>query len=102
MNAPSALRTALNQLSLQHPTLLAYEPDLPDPRYFVVHTTTLGAVSNGLAIARAADVSFNPGHWLTPCSMTIPERLDDLAAWADMLKEAGIEGHLSFHDAAAY
>ncbi len=72
-------------------------------RFFVVNPhSAVGGLITALNIAKLADVIFNPGSWLRPCSIEIPEEPTNADIVRDLLKESGLQFHESPWDLAAY
>ena len=72
-------------------------------RFFIVNPhSAFGGLTTALGIARAADMLFNPGSWLRPCSIEIPAAPEDATVVRELLAESGLQYHESPVDVAAY
>lgn len=72
-------------------------------KFFIVNPhSAYGGLSIASSVASAAGVVFNPGSWLRPCSIAVPEKKEEADCVREMLVESCLQFHESPWDTAAY
>ena len=78
---------------MTHPTLTA--------TFFVINPySATGALIMAMHLSQVINTSFNPGCWMRPCSVEIPEDQETADIARELLEEAGVSYHESPWDLA--